>query len=117
MSTWEDWTDHWKSQLRRHETEYKLGGIALATVLAGPAIGGAWLAVEKANQLQGQTDAIRTAKQEMAQSPLQAGESIRDSLSVPNIGVTGEIEVGTGLQKYVIPLMIFLIVLYVIFKD
>lgn len=117
MSLWGDWTDHWKSQLKRHKKAYEAGALVLTTLLAGPAITAAYLAVKQGNATQKQIDAVRAAKKALAQTPVPTEASVRQSLGVPTIGATGRLAFTPGMTGYVPLVLAFLIVAYILFKD
>lgn len=117
MSTWGDWTDHWKSQLKRHEKEYEVAALATTTLLGGSTLAAAYLAVKKANATQDQIDAVEAAKKSLAQAPISTEQSVKSSLGVPNIGATGTLQFSEGVKAYILPAMAFILALYLLFKD
>lgn len=117
MSLWGDWTDHWKSQLKRHEKEYEVLALTGTTLVGGSALAAAYLAVQKANATQAQIEAVEAAKKSLAQAPLPTEQSVRTSLGVPNIGATGTLQFSEGVKAYILPAMAFLLAFYLLFKD
>lgn len=112
MSLWGDWTEHWKSQLKRHEKEYELAALAVGTLVMGPAVTGAYTGVMSANETQKAIDATRAATKELAQTPLAVTSSVSQSL-----GATGEIQFSRNIAQWIPIGLIFIIIMYVIFKD
>lgn len=114
MSTWSTWTKHWKSQWRRHESKYQAAAVAGVAVVpvVGPALAGAYLAVKAANEQQKVIDATRAATKQLAQQPLAVVNT-----SAQSLGATGEIQFSKNIQQWIPVGLIFIIVMYFIFKE
>lgn len=78
----------------------------------GPALAGAYLAVDNANKTQRAIDATRAASKELAQAPLLTATQVGQSL-----GAEGEIQISKNIAQWLPFGMIFIVVMYLIFKD
>lgn len=74
----------------------------------GPGVLGAYKAVQESNELQRQREAYTAAGSEIAQQPYITGK---------NIGATGEIQISEGMKSALPLALLFIVVMYVMFKD
>lgn len=114
---WNDYTDHWKDQYREHKQEWEIAGVVVGTLIAGPAVAGAYATVKGANLKSKQADAFRGASSALAQQPIRTAQEVQSASGVPGIGATGEITLPSNLTAWLPLLLLFLIVMYAVFKD
>lgn len=94
-----------------------MGAVVLGTLIAGPAIAGAYAGVQTANAATEEANAYRAASTALAQDPLKTQQEVASSAGVPAIGATGEIQLPENLRAWLPLLLLFVVVMYVIFKD
>ncbi len=114
---WNEYTDHWKDQYREHKEEWELAGVAVGTLLAGPGVAGAYAAVQAGNVAGEKADAYRAAAKSFSSDPIRTQQDVQSATGVPGIGATGEITLPSNLTAWLPLLLLFVIVMYAMFKD
>ena len=114
---WNEYTDHWRDQYREHKSEWEIAGVVVGTILAGPAVAGAYGAVKTANLTAAQTEAVRAASKSLAQNPIGTQQDAAATGGVPSIGATGELQLPASMTGWLPLLLLFVVVMYFLFKD
>lgn len=102
----EGWVEHWQGQISEHREQFQLGGVVAGTLIVGPSVLAAANAVAESNELALQRQAIEGASKSIAQDP-----------SGTNIGAFGEVQFTDEIKKWIPIGLIFILVMYAMFKD
>ena len=100
--------DRIRDAISEDREKYQAGAAIAGGVLLTPTILSAYTATVKANQTQMAREAVTAAGSQLAQTPY---------LTSGNIGATGEIAFSEGVTSWIPIGMIFIIVMFVLFKD
>lgn len=116
---WGEYVDHWESQISKHRKPFQLTSAGLLVLIPGVGIPlastatAALAATWNANELQKKREALEAAKTAIAQTPYQTESEMREG---SGIGATGEIAFTRGISQWIPIALVFVVVMYFLFK-